>query len=385
MFRSLNDYNFFNKKVLVRCDFNVLIEKNKVSDDFKIKRSLQTINYLKENGAKIILTSHLEKLSFFDKATLKPVVFILEKLINEKIFFAKKCAGSRTRKMIDNLKPGQILLLENLRKNKGEKQNSEKFAKEIATLADVFVQEAFSCCHRLHASIISAPKFLPHFIGFECAREINVLSSLIENPERPLVVLIGGAKIEAKLKMLKRFLPFADYLLFGGKIANVLLAVKGIIVGGVLPNKETQEILTGINLTDQKIHLPLDVLAYWDDGNDITRQTAPGKVRKDEEIYDIGQATQEKFSEILKTAKTIFWSGDMGMAENPKFKKGTLEIAKAISQNKNALKVAGGGDTVAFIRSEGLENDFSFLSVGGSAMLEFIANGTLPGIEALKI
>lgn len=385
MFRYLNDYNFFNKKVLVRCDFNVAIEKGKVVDDFKIKRAVQTINYLKENGAKIILISHLEKESFFDKATLKPVVFVLENLLNDKIFFSGKCVGRKTRKMVDNLKPGQVLLLENLRNNKGEKQNSEKFAKEVSVLADVFIQEAFSCCHRNHASIVSMPKFLPHFIGFECEREINVLSSLIENPERPLVVLIGGAKIEAKLSMLRRFLPLADHLLFGGKIANVLLAVKGITVERSLPNKETEEILSNINLTDQKIHLPLDVLAYWDDGHNITRQTSPGKVRKDEEIFDIGESTIENFSEILKTAKTIFWSGDLGMVENSKFKKGTLEVAKAISENKGALRVIGGGDTVAFIRSLGMENDFSFLSVGGSAMLEFIANNTLPGIEALKI
>ncbi|MDO8524404.1 MAG: phosphoglycerate kinase [bacterium] len=377
MFRYLNDYNFFNKKVLVRCDFNVAIEKNKVVDDFKIKRALETISYLKESEAKIILISHLEKKNFFDKASLRPVVSVLENLLNDKVLFSKK--------MVNSLKPGQILLLENLRFNKGEKNNSEKFAKELASLADVFVQEAFSCCHRRHASIVSMPKFLPHFIGFECEREINVLGSLIENPERPLVVLIGGAKIEAKLSMLKRFLPLSDHLLFGGKIANALLITKGIIVGRDLPNKETQEILSNINLTDQKIHLPLDVLAYWDDGNDITRQTSPGKVRKDEEIFDIGQATVEKFSEILKIAKTIFWSGDLGMVENPKFRKGTLEIAKAISQNKNALKVAGGGDTVAFIRAQGMTDGFSFMSIGGSAMLEFIANGTLPGIEALKI
>ncbi len=363
MFRSLNDYNFFNKKVLVRCDFNT-------TDDFKIKRSLPTIKYLKENGAKIILISHLEKQGIFDKASLKPVVPILEKLINDKVFFSKK--------KIDSLKPGQVVLLENLRFNKGEKQNKEKFAKQLSCLGDVFVQEAFSCCHREHASIVSLPKFLPHFIGFECEREISVLSSLMENPERPLVVLIGGAKVEAKLSMLKRFLPQADYLLFGGKIANVLLVIKNIIIGRSLPNQETQEILSGINLTDQKIHLPLDVLTD-------TGLISPGKVRKDQDIFDIGKETIEKFSEILKIAKTIFWSGDFGMVENPKFKNGTLEIAKAICQNKNAIKIAGGGDTVAFIRANGLEDSFSFLSTGGSAMLEFIANGTLPGIEALKI
>lgn len=385
MFRSLNDYNFFNKKVLVRCDFNVAIEKGRVADDFKIKRAQKTIAYLKESGARIILASHLEKESFFDKASLKPILFSLEGLLGEKILFSSKCVGEKAKKMAENLKPSQILLLENLRFNKGEKKNSEKFAKELASLAEIYVGEAFSACHRSHASIISCPKLLPHFVGFECEREINILSSLLEKVERPLVVVIGGAKVEAKLKMIKKFLPLADYLLFGGKIANVLLSVKGIIVGHGEVSGEIKKTLSQINLTDQKIHLPLDVLAFWDNANNITRQVALGNIKKEEEIFDVGGATIEKFSEILKTAKTIFWSGDLGLVENPEFKKGTLEIALAISQNKNALKVAGGGDTVAFIRGEGLEDGFSFLSVGGSALLEFIANGTLPGIEALKI
>ncbi|MDD5738638.1 MAG: phosphoglycerate kinase [Candidatus Pacebacteria bacterium] len=385
MFRSLNDYNFFNKKVLVRCDFNVAIERGKVVDDFKIKRAQKTIEYLKESGAKIILASHLEKDNFFDRASLRPVSVVLEKLFSEKTLFSPKCIGKKAKRMAENLKPGQILLLENLRFNKGEKKNSEKFAKELAGLAEIYVGEAFSCCHRDHASIVSCPKLLPHFIGLECEREISVLSSLMEKPERPLVVLVGGAKVEAKLKMIKKFLPLADHLLFGGKIANVLLSVKGIVVENSEISSQTKRILSQINLTDPKIHLPLDVLASLGGKNDNVRQVALGGIRKEEEIFDIGEATQEKFSEILKTAKTIFWSGDLGLVENPKFRNGTSEIVKAIGKNKSALRVAGGGDTVAFIRSEGMEGDFSFLSIGGSALLEFIANGTLPGVEALKI
>ena len=306
MFRSLNDYNFFNKKVLVRCDFNVAIEKGRVVDDFKIKRAQKTIAYLKESGARIILASHLEKESFFSRASLRPVSLALESLLSEKILFSQKCVGEKAKKMAESLKPGQILLLENLRFNKGEKKNSEKFAKELASLAEIYVGEAFSACHRTHASIVSCPKFLPHFIGFECEREVNVLNSLMEKPERPLVVLISGAKVEAKLKMIKKFLPLADYLLFGGKIANVLLSVKGIVVGRGEVSCEIRKILSQINLTDQKIHLPLDV-------HTATRQVAPGAVRKEEEILDVGEATIEKFSEILKTAKTIFWSGDLGL------------------------------------------------------------------------
>mgnify|MGYP002639679833 CR=1 FL=1 len=385
MFRSLNDYNFFNKKVLLRCDFNVAIEKGKVVDGFKIKRAKKTIDYLKESGARIIIASHLEKPGFLKRASLRPVAVFLEELLGDKVLFAPKCVGKNTRKMANGLKPGEIMLLENLRFNRGEKQNKEKFAKELATLAEVYVGEAFSCCHRKHTSIVSCPKFLPHFIGFECEREVNILSSLMDNPQRPLVVVIGGAKVEAKLKMIKKFLPLADQILFGGKVANTLLCVKGIVVGNEEPSDETREILSQINLTDQKIHLPLDVVACLSNEDNSVREVALGSVKAEEEVFDIGEATIEKFSEILKTAKTIFWSGELGLTENAKFKKGTLEIVKSIVQNKEALKVAGGGDTTAFIRGEGMEDEFSFLSIGGSAMLEFIANETLPGIEALKI
>ncbi len=384
MFRSLNDYNFFNKKVLVRCDFNVPIEKGRVVDNFKIKKIIKTLTFLKESGAKIILVSHLEK-EGWKKPTLKPAVPVLTELLGSPVLFAKSCLGKKTRRMAESLKAGEILLLENLRLKKGEKKNDQKFSKELAEMADVYVGEAFSACHRNHASIVGVPKLLPHFIGFECEQEVNVLSSIIENPERPLAVLIGGAKVASKLEMIEKFLASADYLLFGGKIANILLTVKGIALGRVWPNVEAVETLKKINLTDFKIHLPLDVIAACGEKGEIVRQTAPAKVRKGEEIYDIGPATIEKFSEIIKTAKTIFWSGDMGMVENSKFRQGTIAIANAIVNNKAALKVAGGGETVAFIRTQGLEEGFSYLSMGGGALLEFIAKGTLPGIEALKI
>ncbi|MDD4990273.1 MAG: phosphoglycerate kinase [Candidatus Pacebacteria bacterium] len=384
MFRSLNDYNFFNKKVLVRCDFNVSIEKGKVIDNFKIKKIIKTLAFLKESGAKIILISHLEK-EGWKKPTLKPVVLVLSELLQSPVFFAKSCLGKKTKRMAEKLKAGEILLLENLRRKKEEKKNGQKFSRELAQLADVYVGEAFSACHRPHASIVGVPRHLPHFIGFECEQEVKVLSSIIENPQRPLAVLIGGAKVASKLEIIGKFLSLADYLLFGGKTANVLLIVKGIALGRVWPGAEVAENLKKISLTDSKIHLPLDVIASCDEKGEIVRQTAPAKVRKDEEIYDIGPSTIEKFSEIIKTAKTIFWSGDMGMVENPKFRQGTTAIANAIVNNKAALKVAGGGETVAFIRAQGLEEEFSYLSMGGGALLEFIAKGTLPGIEALKI
>lgn len=368
----------------MRCDFNVAIEKGKVTDDFKIKKTLKTLSFLKESGAKMILASHLEK-EGWKKPTLKPVISVLKGLLHSEVLFAKSCLGDKTRRMAESLKPGEILLLENLRLKKGEKKNDQKFSRELAQMAEVYVGEAFSVCHRSHASMVGVPKFLPHFIGFECEQEVNVLSSIIENPERPLVVLIGGAKVASKLEMIEKFLASADYLLFGGKTANILLTIKGVALGRPWPAPKEVEVLNKINLTDSKIHLPLDVIVALDEKGEVLRQIAPAKVRRGEEIYDIGPETIEKFSEIIKTAKTIFWSGDMGMVEILKFRQGTIAIANAIAQSQAVLKVAGGGDTVAFVRGEGLERGFSYLSTAGSAMLDFIAKGTLPGLEALKI
>jgi len=386
MFRELNDYNFFNKKVFVRCDFNVPIYKGKVFDSWKIKRALKTIEFLKESQAKIILASHLSKESW-RKPTLKPVIQVLKNLLPQtKIYFAKSCIGSKAEKIIRKMKNGEIVLLENLRLEKGEEQNEEGFSKELARLAEIYVGEAFAVCHREHASIVTLPRLLPRFIGFECEQEVNVLSALVENPERPLVVLIGGAKAASKIAMVNKFLQVADYLLFGGKTANTLLTVKGICaVKKFLPSAQEYDVFQKINLTDVKIHLPLDVITALNENGDGLRQAGPAQVRNDEEIYDIGPSTIEKFTQIIQTAKTIFWSGDMGVVEKKEFQAGTLAIARAIVANNSALKIAGGGDTLAFIRANGLEQGFSYLSAGGGAMLNFIAQGTLPGIEALKI
>jgi len=394
--KSIKNVSFYNSRVFVRCDFNVPIIKSKtgemVVDDFKIERTLPTINYLRKSGAKIILVSHLGRPQSPKKKgkikklySLKPVKKAIENLLGEKIQFSEKIVGGGIEKKIGRMKPGQIILLENLRFDKREEENDPEFARELARLADSYVNEAFSVCHRKHASIVGLPKLLPHFIGLEAEKEVNVLSSISQEPRRPLTIIIGGVKISSKIKMIERFLKFSDFLLFGGEIASNILRVKGISIGQPWPEEKTIDIIKKIRLTDTRVHLPVDVLASPDSGGDVyVRETAPGNIRKGEGIFDIGPETIKTFSRIIKASRTIFWSGPLGFFENKKFSRGTKEIARAIADCQKPFKVAGGGDTAAAIREFGLLEKFSFVSIGGGAMLSFLAGEKLPGLEVLK-
>lgn len=376
----------------MRCDFNVPMEEGKVLDDFKIQRTLQTIRYLRDNGAKIILTSHLgrpqeikQKKERLKCCSLKPVKERLERVLREKIRFPKEVLGGKPKKEIKKLKPGQILLLENLRFEKGEEKNDEKFAKELAKLADVYVGEAFGVSHRHHASVVTLPKLLPHFAGFLIREEIEALTKVKESPERPLIVIIGGLKISSKIRVIEEFLEKADHLLFGGKIANVILRVKGISIGKPWPSEDVVQKIGKINLTNPKLHLPVDVIVSPDKTGEIyTRQTGPGNIRKEESVFDVGPETIRNFIDIIKEGKTIVWSGTLGMAENENFKRGTEEVARAIARNHQAFTLVGGGDTVSLVKELDLRDKFSHVSTGGSAMLAFLAGESLPGIEALR-
>ncbi len=385
--KTIKDFNFDNQRVLVRCDFNVPLEKGKIADDFRLQKTLPTIRYLQNQGAKIILISHLTRDGLLAKKqnlSLKPVAKLLSKLLQEKVKFSSKCLGARTRGKIKGMKAGEIVMLENLRFESGEEANNLMFAKELATLGDLFVNEAFSVCHRSHASIILLPRILPHCAGLELEREVEFLSQVVENPNRPLVAVIGGAKIESKMRVIEKFLTSCDFLLFGGKIANVILGLKGICLKRIWLSDEISEKIKNLNLTDQRVRLPVDVLVSPDaSGTVYVRETGPANVRQDEDIFDIGDDTAFSFSEIIRQAKTIFWSGTLGLAENPRFNHGTLKVITAIAQNNQALKIAGGGHTAAFLRSNDLLDKFSFVSVGGGAMLEFLAGEKLPGLEAL--
>ncbi len=393
MFRSLHDFNFSNKRVLVRCDFNVPVKDGKVLDDFRIRRALPTINYLKEVGAKVILLSHLgrpwdikSKRRRKKKYSLEPICERLKELLQGNIEFSEEIIGEEAQKKTQKMEEGDILLLENLRFEKGEEENNQEFAKALAELGEYFVEEAFSVCHRAHASVVSLPKILPNFAGFGLEKEVGVLSQISQNPQRPLVGIIGGAKIESKIKVIKKFLETADHLLLGGKIANVLLTIKGICVSKPLPeDKSIVERIQKLRLTNPKLHLPIDALVSFEkDREDHIRETGPANLRKEEEIFDIGKETIKTFGSIIKQAKTIFWSGPLGLAEHEKFSRGTKAIAEIIGHNQSAFKVVGGGDTIAILQGFGLLDRFSYIATGGGAMLAFLASDRMPGLEALQ-
>lgn len=361
--KTLKDFDFKNKRVLLRCDFNVPIVKGKVQDDFRIKASLPTINFLLEKGAKLLLISHLEDAEG-KNLSLAPVKIKLEEYLGRQILMAEDCIGEKIKNQISNLKNGEILLLENLRFHKEEKENSPNFAKQLARLGDIYINDAFSVCHRVHASVVGLPQFLPSGVGFLLEKEIKVLSTILENPQRPLVVIIGGAKISSKAGVIKNFLEKADNILLGGKVANTILQIKGFYRDLSLDKEELEDL--NFDLNSPKIHLPVDFIKQGD------------------LIFDIGQETIKNFSEIIKTAKMTLWSGPMGFFEKPEFENGTKMIGLAIIKNKETFKVAGGGDTISAISRFGLLEKFDHISTGGGAMLEFLAGKKLAGIKALE-
>lgn len=387
--QTLQQQNLSNKRVLVRCDFNVPLHRGRVLDDFKIRRAIETINFLRQRNAKVILLSHLgrPRSRFLSRKaySLKPVALVLEKLLGCPVQFSKKCFGLIAEKKVHNLKPGQILLLENVRFEKGELQGDLNFAGALAKLGDFFVNEAIAASHRSHASIAVLPNLLPHAAGLDFQQELSILNQLKKNQSRPFSVIIGGAKVEEKIKAVKRFLETADHVLLGGKIANVLLSVQGISMGRPCFDRDIFNLAKTISITNPRLHLPFDVVVSpFKDKNLYSRETGPAKVRPEEDIYDVGRETAEAFADIILESKAIFWTGLLGLAENDSYDDGSQKILSAIVQNSSALKVAGGGDTIAFIRKNGLESEFSFLLTGGSASLEFLADVPLPGLQALE-
>ena len=388
--KTLKDFNFKNKRVLVRCDFNVpLNEKGEVADDFRIKNSIPTIEYLIKKRAKVILMSHLGNPGgrVVEDLRLTPIQEKLMEYLDLSITKAPDCVGSEIKKWISQMKPGEILLLENLRFHKEEKENDKNFAKELAELGDIFINDAFSVCHRAHASVVGVPKYLPSGIGFLLEKEIKNLSKIIKKPKKPVVIIIGGAKISTKAKVIEDFFKKADHLLLGGKIANFILIQKGLLIGKIPVALKTEEIIEKLELPNPKLHLPVDgivSLRELKDKENYIKVKALGQIKRGEDIYDIGPDTLKLFSKIIKEAKTIFWSGPLGMFEERFFEKGTKEIAISIAENKKAFKVAGGGETVLAINRFGLLDKFDHISTGGGAMLEFLTEKRLPGLEVLK-
>jgi phosphoglycerate kinase len=356
-----------NKKIFLRLDLNVPISGGKIVDDFRIKRALPTVEYLKAEGAKLIIASHFGNRG----ETLKSVFEYFKNIYPEMVFVNDYFPNS-----IGEGDPSEIVFLENLRKYPEEKADDENFARHLASFAEIYVNEAFPVSHRKHASIVSLPKFLPKFCGFAFTEEMEKLSRAF-TPDKPFLFILGGAKFETKLPLIKKFSSLADSVFIGGALANDLLKARGNSVGKSLVS-DTEVDLSEI--PEGKLIVPVDVVVKSENGEVSVKPV--NEITEDESVVDSGPKTIEILGQKIKEARFILWNGPLGNYEFG-FKKGTEDLAKLIAQAP-AHSIVGGGDTIASIAELDIGDKFSFLSSGGGAMLEFLATGTLPGIEALE-
>ena len=385
--KFLRDFNFKDKHVLVRADFNVpLLKSGEIADDFRIKSILPTIKYLQDHNAKIILLSHFGRPNgkIMEELRVNLIGERISKLLGQPVKKMDDCIGSEVEEAIKEMKVSEIVLLENVQFHPGEKAKDHDYIKSLANLADFFVLEAFGQAHRDYASISGLPEYLPSCAGLLLEKEINALSGVLKNVKRPLVVIIGGAKISTKIKFIKKFLIKADDLLLGGALANTVIVAKGFVIGRSAYEQKMIEDIKKINLTDIKLHLPVDAVTSIDSsGKKDFRITSIGKTREDEMILDIGPDTINLFKNIISKAETIIWNGPMGVIELEKSINGSEQIAQLVADSK-AFSIIGGGDSIFLLEKINLLDKIDHVSTGGGAMLKFLAEENLPGIEALE-
>lgn len=381
-----------NKRILLRCDFNVPMVGTNITDESKIVKSLETINYLLSKNCKIIILSHLGRVKTEEDKkiySLLPVKSALERLLNRPVLFATDILSEETKNMALNLKSGEILLLENTRfldvPNKWESTLNEEVAQHLASLGEIFVFDAFAVAHRSHTTVVGIPKYLPSCLGFLVEKEQAMLDKLIMNPKRPFTVIMGGAKVDDKLKIIHSLLPKCEHLLVSGGIANSFLSALGLNVGSSLKT-EDQAVISELKKLmlayKEKFAFPLDAIVTTT-YSDTPRMTYINKIDTNDVIKDIGVKTIEKYGKILKESETIFMNGTMGIYEEKAFANGTTEILNILKEKKDQV-VIGGGDTVGAVNTLGFKNIFPNISSGGGATLEYIASGSLPGIDAIR-
>lgn len=390
MKKRIQDVDVRNKKVLLRCDFNVPIKDGKILDDSKIIESLQTIEYLIKEQAKIIILSHFGKVKKEEdkvKNSLASVAKHLQSLVSTKVIFSTQSRSIYLKSKIEEMQPGEILVLENTRfedlPNKLESGNDAQLAMYWADLADIFCLDAFGSSHRKHASTYGIANFIPSCIGFLVQKEVMMLDKYVLNANKPFTILMGGAKIEDKVSLIESLLPRCDHLLLTGGIANSCLNVLGYNVGSSIKT-DNPEVLSMIRKllveNKDKIMLPLDVIVTSTYDNELVKHINVDEVNDDEIIYDIGIKTVNKYKEVIDKSATIFVNGTAGKYEDIRFATGTRELLATIS-NSNAVKIAGGGDGVSAIKNLKFAERFDFLSTGGGATLEYIINSGLPAIN----
>jgi len=384
--KTVKDIDVKGKRVLVRVDFNVPIKDGEITDDTRIRAALPTINYLLDKGASLILCSHLGRPKNGPESTfsLKPVAEYLGTLISEKVIFATDCVGPIAEDAVNKLGPKEVLILENTRFHDGEKKNDPEMSKELASYADVFVNDAFGTAHRAHASNVGVSKYLPAVAGFLLEKEIKYLGQAIEKPKEPFVAILGGAKVSDKINVIKNLLEKADTLLIGGGMANTFFKAQGYPVGDSLVEDDVLETARElVKLGGSKLRLPVDVVIADDfDNGAKSKVMSVGTVPEGWRILDIGPETIENYNKVILQAGTIVWNGPMGVFEMPNFAKGTFEIANAVAKSK-AISIIGGGDSASAIKKSGLAEKISHISTGGGASLKMLEGVQLPGLAAL--
>ncbi len=392
MKKTVKDVDVRSKRVLVRVDYNVPLDANgNVSDDKRITASLPTINYLLEHGARIILCSHLgrPKGEVKKEFSLAPVAKRLKELLpNVNIYFASDCIGEEAERKAAALKDGEILLLENLRFHKEEEKNDPEFAKKLASLAEIYVSDAFGTVHRAHASTAGVAAYLPAVAGFLIGKELSIMGGALENPERPFVAILGGAKVADKIGVITNLLNKCDTLLIGGGMAYTFFKAMGYEIGDSLLDAESIDLAKQLMETAKekgvKLLLPVDTVvakAFAADAEHMT--VASNAIPAGWQGLDIGEKTRELFAAEIKNAKTVIWNGPMGVFEFPEFAKGTEAVAKACAEC-GGTTIIGGGDSASAVKKLGYADKMTHISTGGGASLEFLEGKVLPGVAALN-
>lgn len=387
----LDNLDLKDKKVLIRVDFNVPIDSGEIQDDSRIRAALPTLKYCIDQGGKLIICSHLgsPKGKYNAEMSLKPVQSKLQELLETQVSMAEDCIGDQVKSGADNLKPGQVLLLENLRFHSGETENDPEFSKKLAELAGVYVNDAFGVVHRAHASVAGVTQYLDTVAaGFLIKKEMEYLPKAVSAPETPYVLISGGAKVSSKLGILTNMLDKADRIIIGGAMANTFRKAQGYPVGASQTEdeliKDAQNILDKAKKNNISLYLPVDYVTAQD-----TKASQPSgifpyqEVPENDMILDTGPATHTLFSEVLKYARTVVWNGPMGAFENPTFSQGSVGITQIVA-NLDATTIVGGGDTDSLVHNCGVVDQISFVSTGGGSFLEFLEGKELPGLKALE-
>ena len=389
--KTIEDIDVSGKRVLVRCDFNVPLDGTKITDETRIVAALPTIKYLLDHNAAVILCSHLgrPKGEFNMKYSLAPVAERLSEKLDKKVVLAKDVIGPDAQKCVSEMKPGDVVLLENVRFHKEEEKNDPEFAKKLASFAEIYVNDAFGTAHRAHASTEGVAHYLPAVAGFLIGKELDVMGKALENPARPFVAILGGAKVSDKIGVITNLLEKVDTLIIGGGMSYTFQKALGGSIGKSLCEEDkidlAREMLEKAKEKGVRILLPVDNICGQEFSNDTMRITVHSKQIPDGwEGMDIGPKTQALFAAEIANAATVVWNGPMGVFEFPNFADGTRAIAQALADNRNCVSIIGRGDSAAAVEQMGYADKMTHISTGGGASLEFLEGKELPGVAALN-